>query len=299
MCGTGFLSNVDFVDYWKQIAAQLSECAGVDFSSVSVRKVSGGCINEAVVLGAGSRRVFVKINDQSRRNMFEAEADGLRELRASGVIQVPEVLCCGEVEGKAWLGLECIEFGGQSNQSELGRRLALLHQRSAPRFGWHRDNTIGSTRQKNSWSDDWTRFWREERLGFQFDLAKRRGTAFARSEEVLTRIEEWFDGYSPKPSLLHGDLWSGNIGFTNAGSPVIFDPAVYYGDREAEFGIIEMFGGFGAEFYRAYCQASPFADGFERRKYLYLLYHQLNHFNLFGKIYAPQVRASIRCLLNK
>lgn len=293
------MSEVDFVDFWRQIAAKLSESANVDFSSVSVRKVGGGCINEAAVLCDGSRRVFVKINHRSRRNMFEAEADGLRELRASGAIRVPEVLSCGEAEGKAWLGLEYIEFGGPSNQSELGRRLALLHQRSAARFGWHRDNTIGSTRQKNSWSDEWASFWREERLRFQFELAKRRGAAFARSEEVLARIEEWFDGYSPKPSLLHGDLWSGNIGFTNAGSPVIFDPAVYYGDREAEFGIIEMFGGFGAEFYRAYRQASPFADGFERRKYLYLLYHQLNHFNLFGKSYAPQVRSSIRCLLDK
>ena len=287
------------MDFWRQIAAKLSESANVDFSSVSVRKVGGGCINEAAVLGDESRRVFVKVNDRARRDMFEAEAEGLRELRASGAIRVPEVLSCGEVEGKAWLGLEYIEFGGPSNQSELGRRLALLHQRSAPRFGWHRDNTIGSTRQKNSWSDDWAGFWREERLGFQFDLAKRRGASFAGYEEVLARIEEWFDGYSPKPSLLHGDLWSGNIGFTNGGIPVIFDPAVYYGDREAEFGIIEMFGGFGAEFYRAYRQASPFADGFERRKYLYLLYHQLNHSNLFGKNYAPQVRASIRCLLNK
>ena len=272
---------------------------GVDFSPLSVRQVGGGCINEAAVLCDGSRRVFVKTNDRSRLNMFEAEVNGLQELQASGAIRVPEVLSCGEAEGKAWLGLEYIEFGEQSNQSELGRRLALLHQRSAARFGWHRDNTIGSTRQKNSWNADWASFWREERLGFQFDLAKRRGATFARSEEVLARIEEWFDGYSPKPSLLHGDLWSGNIGFTNAGSPVIFDPAVYYGDREAEFGIIEMFGGFGAEFYQAYRQASPFAAGFERRKYLYLLYHQLNHFNLFGKSYAPQVRTSIRCLLDK
>ena len=299
MCGAGFLCEVDFVDFWRQIAAKLSESTGVNFSPISVRQIGGGCINEAAVLCDGNRRVFVKANDRSCRNMFEAEAEGLRELRASGAIRVPEVLSYGEAEGKAWLGLEYIEFGGPSNQSELGRRLALLHQRSAARFGWHRDNTIGSTRQKNSWNDDWAGFWREERLGFQFDLAKRRGASFARSKEVLDRIEEWFDGYSPKPSLLHGDLWSGNIGFTDAGSPVIFDPAVYYGDREAEFGIIEMFGGFGAEFYRAYRQASPFAAGFERRKYLYLLYHQLNHFNLFGEGYAPQVRASIRCLLDK
>lgn len=299
MRGDGFLPKVDFVDFWRQIAAKISKSTGMDFFPIFVRRIGGGCINEAAVLCDRSRRVFVKINDRSRQNMFEAEADGLRELRASGAIRVPEVLCCGETEGKAWLGLEYIEFGGQSNQSELGRRLALLHQRRAARFGWHRDNTIGSTRQKNSWSDDWAGFWREERLGFQFDLAKGRGASFARSKEVLARIEEWFDDYSPKPSLLHGDLWAGNIGFTNAGSPVIFDPAVYYGDHEAEFGIIEMFGGFVPEFYQAYRRASPLEAGFERRKYLYLLYHQLNHFNLFGKGYAPQVRASIRCLLDK
>ncbi len=288
------------IGFWEQIAASLAEVMDGDFSPRSLRPVGGGCINEAAVLSDGPRRVFVKTNCRSRRDMFEAEAEGLRELRASGAVRVPEVLSCGEAGEQAWIGMEYIEFGSPavSSQSELGRRLARLHQTSRAQFGWHHDNTIGSTRQGNAWSGDWISFWREERLGFQFELAKRHGRTFARSEEVLARIEEWFDAYTPRPSLLHGDLWSGNIGFTKAGEPVIFDPAVYYGDREAEFGIIEMFGGFSADFYRAYSRVSPLAAGFGRRKYLYLLYHQLNHFNLFGRSYAPQVQASIDCLLD-
>ncbi len=173
-----------------------------------------------------------------------------------------------------------------STQEKLGRELAALHRLPQPYFGWHRDNTIGSTPQRNPRADDWITFWREHRLGFQLELARTRGGSFPGANHLLDRLEELFEGYEPQPSLLHGDLWSGNVGWLGDGSPVIFDPACYFGDREAEFGIIAMFGGFTEEFYRGYHSVWPLDEGFPQRLPLYELYHTLNHFNLFGGGYA-------------
>ena len=175
-----------------------------------------------------------------------------------------------------------------------------MHKSTSKRFGWSRDNTIGATKQINQTKADWIDFWREHRLGFQLDLAKQKGISRSltiKGEELLKELDRFFTGYVPEASLLHGDLWSGNIGYLENGEAVVFDPAVYYGDREADIAMTELFGGFPAEFYTAYNEAWPLDHGYRQRKSLYNLYHVLNHFNLFGGSYAIQAENMLYRLL--
>jgi fructosamine-3-kinase len=224
--------------------------------------------------------------------MFEAEAAGLEALRETNEIRVPEVLDCGIDQGESFIVLEFLELEPASADSprRLGRQLARLHRHTAARFGWHRDNTIGPTPQINTWSDDWITFFREHRLEYQVELARGNGHDLTQDGTKLGRsLARLFDGYAPAPSLLHGDLWGGNWG-TVGGEPVIFDPAVYYGDRESDIAMTLLFGGFGPDFYRAYSAEWPMAPGHESRIKLYQLYHVLNHLNLFGSSYLGRAR---------
>src|SRR5262245_18398887 len=167
--------------------------------------------------------------------------------------------------------------------------LANAHRKPGPRFGWQRDNYIGSTPQQNGWCNDWIVFWVTRRLEPQISLARDKGF------DVSLPSTRMLESHRPQPALLHGDLWSGNAGFTAEG-PVVFDPAVYYGDREADLAMTELFGGFPREFYRAYNEAYPLPGGYEQRKHLYNLYHLLNHLNLFGGGYLGQVKSTLRLL---
>lgn len=286
---------------WALIAEELSPVLGKSGDPIRSQPVGGGCINEAYVLSRGKRSVFVKTNAADQSPMFEAEVAGLEALRETETVRIPEVYASGVTGSHAWIAMEYLSMSRarQNSQEELGRQLAGLHRVTQSHYGWERDNTIGSTPQRNSPRKDWVEFLREERLRFQFSRAVQRGGQFEGAGELLDRLGEFFGDYDPLPALLHGDLWSGNVGFTRGGQPFIFDPAVYFGDREAEFGIIEMFGGFGAGFYQGYAAEWPLDPGFDRRKDLYLLYHQLNHFNLFGSSYGPSVRKSIRRLLSR
>ena len=172
----------------------------------------------------------------------------------------------------------------------MGRMLAEAHRKRGPRFGWHRDNYIGTTPQQNGWCDDWAEFWRERRLRPQLALAQRSGFDLG-----VVEVDGILENHEPHPSLLHGDLWRGNAGFTSDG-PVVFDPAVYYGDREADLAMTELFGRFPPEFYAAYEKAYPLERGYELRKELYHLYHLLNHLNLFGAGYLEQVQRTLGLL---
>jgi fructosamine-3-kinase len=234
------------------------------------------------------KRRFRKTKAPGQANMLAAEAEGLAALREAG-LRVPEVFGHGLAGGEAYLLLEYLEFTG-GDFGELGRMLARAHRKPGARFGWARDNYIGNTPQKNGWADEWAEFWRERRMRPQLELAGRKG--FDLGEVKLDRMLE---GHEPQPSLLHGDLWSGNVGFTAEG-PVVFDPAVYYGDREADLAMTELFGGFPREFYEAYNEVYPLSAGYEERKHLYNLYHLLNHLNLFGGGYLGQVKATLRRL---
>jgi len=227
--------------------------------------------------------------------MFEAEADGLKELKSANVIRVPEILDCGLRDGGAFLALERFTFERASAavESLLGERLAQLHRHTEKRFGWFRDNTIGLTPQVNDRCDDWVEFFRRNRLEFQLELARSNGYGADLDRpgaQLCESLPELFAGHEPVASLLHGDLWGGNWGSVD-GEPVIYDPAVYYGDRESDIAMTMLFGGFGKSFYEAYENAWPMAPGHEPRLKLYRLYHVLNHLNLFGRSYLGQAQS--------
>src|SRR5690606_21607314 len=220
-------------------------------------------------------------------------ADGLAALAANG-LRVPAVFELGVEGDTAFLLLEFLELHGNADFAALGRRLASAHPRAGPRYGWHRDNFIGTTPQRNAWCDDWAEFFRTRRIEPQLALARKNGHALE-----APAVEALLAGHDPRPALLHGDLWSGNAGFVReaAGvSPVVFDPAVYYGDPEADLAMTELFGGFPADFYAAYDAVLPRAPGYATRKHLYNLYHLLNHLNLFGAGYLAQVQATLGLL---
>ena len=282
---------------WETICEHISDATAHAFVSNDPQPLGGGCINEAFLLSDGLRLFFVKINTAERLDMFEAEAEGLRALASADAVRVPDVICCGVSEGRSFLVLEYIEMGGFANQRLMGEQLALLHKKTAERFGWHRDNTIGSTPQLNTWTEGWVGFYRKYRLGYQFDLATKRGRRFDGSGALMECLGKFFEGYTPKPSLLHGDLWGGNASYDTQGQPVVFDPAIYYGDREADIAFTEMFGGFGRDFYEAYNQTWQLDAGYAIRRELYNLYHLLNHYNLFGGHYGNSAQSTIARLL--
>jgi len=283
---------------------EIARATGRPFTLTGTEETGGGCINSTLVLAGREGRYFVKLNEAARVEMFEAEAAGLAALAAAGAVRVPTPLCVGQADEFAFLVLEYLSLRPATDrgQEQLGRGLALLHRTTSPSFGWVRDNTIGSTRQPNPRYGDWLVFWREARLGFQLHLAKRQGapeTLTTKGEQLLEWLPALFGTHRPAPSLLHGDLWGGNFAQTGDGEPVIFDPAVYFGDRETDIAMTELFGGFGQRFYAAYREASPLDPGYPTRKLLYNLYHVLNHFNLFGGGYALQAEKMIGRLLSE
>lgn len=250
----------------------------------------GGCIHRCYRASIGGTTRFVKLNAADCADAFAAEADGLAHLQAAGW-RTPMPISHGVVAGQAYLVMEHLDLKGPRDFAALGRMLAAAHRQHGTRFGWQRDNCIGATPQGNGWSDDWAQFWRERRLGPQLRLARANGF-----DLVIESLDFVLQGHRPEPTVLHGDLWSGNAGFTPQG-PVVFDPAVYYGDREADVAMTELFGGFPAEFYAAYDKAYPLDPGYAKRKHLYNLYHLLNHLNLFGRSYLEQVNATLGLLL--
>ena len=288
---------------WQAISASVSACTNQRFAIDRIRTVAGGCINTAVVIEGGDSSYFVKLNSAQSEHMFEAEADGLRELAGADALRVPLPVCCGENDGHAWLVLENLGKLGCSAVSDwgqLGRGLASMHRCRHDLYGWYRDNTIGSTAQINSGSDNWLEFLRNHRIGYQLDLAAHNGHGKqlqSRGNALLDNLAFFFAGYAPHASLLHGDLWSGNIGFLADGEPVLFDPAVYFGDRETDIAMTGLFGGFAPDFYRAYQTAWPLDKGFMQRKHLYNFYHVLNHLNLFGQGYLAKCESTLDHLL--
>lgn len=268
-----------------------------------VDAVGGGSINRSYAFtGADGGRFFLKLNRARLLDMFAAERDGLVELDGAGAVRVPRPLASGVAGDAAYLLLEGLDLGGRADAAagQLGERLAAQHRVTREAFGWHRDNTIGATPQINTRADNWVDFLRDARLGFQLRLAADNGIGadvVASGCQLLTRLPDWFADYTPEASLLHGDLWGGNWGVLPDGQPVIFDPAVYFGDREADIAMTMLFGGFGAGFLDAYEASWPLDPGFARRVDLYNLYHVLNHFNLFGGGYARQASAMLDSLL--
>jgi len=284
------------------LAREIAALTGSACASAPERSVSGGSINTCYYWSSGLGPMFVKVGPRASHTAFTAEADGLRELQAARALRVPRVLASGVADTAAFLALEWIERGpsGAACERRLGEGLAALHTVTAPRYGWRRDNTIGRTPQENAWSADWIEFFRERRLRPQLALGERQGfprRLSASGARLLEALPALLAGHRPQASLLHGDLWGGNWLASSAGEPVLFDPAVYYGDRETDLAMTHLFGGFGAGFYRAYESAAPLPAGAALRAELYNLYHVLNHANLFGGGYAAQAQSTIDRLL--
>jgi len=282
--------------------AALEAATGLQFSAAPSSLGAGGGFAACQRWESTTGPVFVKVAPLAREAALEAEAEALRELAAANAVRVPAVLGFGTAGDRAFLALEWIEFGAThaGTEAQLGEQLARLHRTTAARFGWHRDNTIGATPQRNDWTANWLRFFAMHRLGFQLELAERSGHGgrwLERGHELCERLDAFFAGYAPQPSLLHGDLWGGNWAADASGAPVIFDPATYYGDREADLAMTHLFGGFGREFYAAYEAAWPLDPGSSARRDLYNLYHVLNHLNLFGGGYRAQAERMIGRLL--
>ena len=249
-----------------------------------------------------SAAAFEKTAPAAELPRFSAEVRNLTALGAAGVVRVPAVIDCGLREGRACLVLEHLQLLPLDRDSgaALGRGLAALHRHEGPRYGWDEDNFIGASPQENGWRDHWAGFFAERRLAPQLLRAGTKGMTsewVERGLRLKEKLAAFFVAGQPRPSLLHGDLWHGNAGRLPDGSPVIFDPACYYGDRETDLAMAELFGGFPVSFYAAYREAWPLAEGFEQRKTLYNLYHVLNHFNLFGAAYLGQAQRMMDRLL--
>ncbi len=291
---------------WETITQDISSQTQSSFSIISKQPVGGGNINSAYLLLGNTQTYFVKLNTANKLAMFEAEAAGLQEIAKANVIKVPRAVCYGIAGQSAYIVLEYIEFNSRSKASnsavDLGRQIAAMHGVTGSQYGWHRDNTIGSTPQLNHCDSSWVSFWCEYRLGFQLQLAAKNGYAKQlqhNGDKLLADLPVFFESYVPDASLLHGDLWSGNYAYDAQGEPVIFDPAIYYGDREADIAMTELFGGFPSQFYQAYNDCFAMDVGYSSRKTLYNLYHILNHLNLFGGGYLSQCESMLEQLLNE
>ena len=271
--------------------------------------VGGGSINQAYRLeGTDGSHYFLKLNDAQHlpipstwlRTGFIAEAAGLDAIAATHTLRVPQPVAHGSANAYSFLVLEYLELSPRGDARPLGAQLAALHRCTSSHFGFSQDNFIGTMPQSNGWKDNWIDFWREQRLGFQLRLAAQNGYGGqlqTLGEKLLDALPAFFASYSPQPALLHGDLWSGNYAFLADGTPVVFDPALYYGDRECDLAMTELFGGYPADFYAAYRAAYPLDAGYSVRKELYNLYHILNHANLFDGGYVRQAEQMMQRLL--
>ncbi|REJ80167.1 MAG: ketosamine-3-kinase [Bacteroidetes bacterium] len=274
------------------IERKLSEEIGLQVKILHIYEVSGGCINRGQKLETTAGNFFTKTNSEARfPGMFEAERKGLELLKSTGTINLPDCLMSGVWNQQSFLLLEFIEAGKRKQDywEKCGRQLANLHKHSQDKFGLDHNNYIGSLQQTNTYSKSWTEFFLEERLmkigqdliSPYYDLLRKR------IEEIVPH---------EKPALLHGDLWNGNLLTGPEGEAYFIDPSVYYGHREMDLAMTELFGGFPSEFYASYNEAFPQNPGFKIRRDLYNLYPLLVHVKLFGVGYAQQVKSILHSL---
>lgn len=291
------------VPHYKSVREALSGISGSKAELAQSRRIAGGDINEAYGLTlTDGTQIFLKSNRKENLSFFQTEVSGLNALAQTGAIGTPEILCTGTDEegaGKSFLMLGFIEPGQRIPDywAVFARELAAMHQAetadfvSGGKFGFAADNYIGSGTQRNTVSTGWIDFYRDSRLVPQFERASRYfGTAEEKKiDRLLAHLGDRL--VEPEhPSLLHGDLWSGNVMTGPDGKAWLIDPAAYVGHAEADLAMTELFGGFPRAFYDAYQEAAPFQPGYDERRDLYHLYHLLNHLNLFGRGYFSSVK---------
>lgn len=288
---------------WNALANSISQLTGTPFQIESAAPISGGDIHNAYRLHTDQGNFFLKTNQASKAALFETEANSLKSLSETLSITLPKVIATGVENDQAWLLLEYLDLASQGDDFQRGKDLALLHHQvnDTQQFGWYENNFIGQTVQKNNWTSDWIQFYGQNRLLPQLELALSKGATPAlmdKGMQLIDKLPDFFQTYQPEASPLHGDLWGGNSGFTRSGEAVFYDPASYYGDRETDLAMTELFGGFSPDFYQGYDSVFPLNTGYAQRKNLYNLYHVLNHFNLFGGHYGSQSERMIQTLLD-
>ena len=289
---------------WQAIATHISEITGQYFEVQTHYAIASSYLHETYRIEGVEQNYFIKFNYADCLDLFVAEAESLRELAQENRIKVPMPLCWGATQTHAYLVMQYIALRDITPiaSGQLGELLATLHRITHDQFGWHRDNYLGKMFQPNHQEENWIKFWQTQRLGVQLALAAEQGYSALlqdKGNDLLSELNEFFSPYEPVPSLLHGNLWLGNCATDVAGTPVIFHPAVYYGDRETDLAMTELFGGFSEQFYDAYQEVWPLDEGYVVRKQLYNLYHILNHLNLFGGNYLKQAENMILSLLSE
>ena len=283
--------------HWQHISKHISQTLNEPFQIQQKVSVGGGSINSSYhVSGTDGREFFIKLNSASLETMFQVEFDSLNELSQAlslktSAMNIPQPICFGSIDSKSYLVLEYLAMTSSGDSKKMGQALAQMHRITVRQYGWYQNNIIGSTPQSNQTHNDWVTFWRKARMLPQFEMLYNKGYKKylqPLADNLLHNLDSLLADHTPEASLLHGDLWSGNYAFTKQGQPVIFDPALYYGDRETDLAMTELFGGFNQDFYHSYNDSWPLDKGYQKRKTLYNLYHILNHANLFGTSYLNQ-----------
>ncbi|MCG8601510.1 MAG: fructosamine kinase family protein [Verrucomicrobiales bacterium] len=278
------------------VADAVEKVTGFRVIASSEKAVSGGCIHRSAIFETeNGPSLFIKQNSAEARELFSTEFQSLEWIASTNTIRVPNPVGYGEAGGSAFLAMEAITLSSHGDSNRMGRHLSRLHSVTGDSFGADFDNFIGATPQPNTRTESWAEFFVDHRLGHMFHLAAKRGKTFARRNELLERVRDHLNSLDITPSLLHGDLWGGNAGFDEHGEPVLFDPACYLGDREADIAFTKVFGGFGPGFYRAYRE--EFSEPEPVRETIYNLYHILNHYVLFGGGYANQAEGMMEEIL--
>lgn len=263
----------------------------------SANSIGGGCINHASKIETNVGEFFLKWNSNCPADIFIREAESLKELKKATAeyLQIPEVFSSKEVDNTPGFLVQeyfPIQHSNTKDEEKLGRGLAVIHQYKSQNqnFGFYNNNYCGATLQNNSWKTNWIDFFRGNRLEFLLSLIQKERplpvSEIKVYEKLLDRIPSLIPALSD-PVLIHGDLWSGNYMVSTIG-PILIDPASYYADREMEFAIITMFGGFSSTFFSAYNEGYPLPINWRNRNALYQLYHVLNHYYLFGGGYQSQ-----------
>ena len=283
---------------YNSLAGALVDLFGNSVAITETDRLSGGDINKAygLTLNTGDK-IFMKANAKSNAAFFTAEAAGLSAIASTKAISTPKIICTGTDDGEdvgySFLLLEFIKSSGKISTywETFAQELAAMHKADVGKeFGFSQDNFIGARPQQNTPAISWISFFRDQRLAPQFKAADSYFTAADR--EKITKLLDNMDRFliePEQPSLLHGDLWSGNVMCGSDGKAMLIDPACYVGHREADLAMTELFGGFPQSFYDTYKEAFPLQPGYEERRDLYNLYQLLNHLNLFGPTYLEPV----------
>lgn len=286
---------------WQAISKHLSDTLMFNFEILEKTRISGGDISDCYMISDGEQRYFVKVNTREFLPKFEIEAENIRIMRESNTVFVPELIAVGKSKTHAFIILNYLPtkpLDDAENSYKFGQQLARLHQWGEQKeYGFDVDNYIGATLQPNPWTKKWNHFFAEQRIGWQLQLMKEKGIDLVDIDEFTQVIRDRLANHHPSPSLLHGDLWHGNVSLSVFG-PICYDPACYWGDHECDIAMTELFEGFQPEFYQGYESILPLDLGYSERKEIYNLYHLLNHYNQFGGHYLEQAQKSINTILS-